>query len=302
MERIIAVVGPTAVGKSEIAMRLAAEFDGEIVNADSRQIYRGLDIGTAKPGRGALAGVPHHLVDIIDPDQPFSLADYRRLAYSAIEDIFKRGKLPLLVGGSGQYVRAVLENWEIPAVLPDEDLRRQLEERAARGEGEPIYRELQKADPAAAGRIDRCNVRRVIRALEISRQGRPQAGARPAPFQSLVIGLTAERKYLYELIDRRIEHMLSRGLVNEVKTLLDRGYDLDLPSLSGIGYRQIGRHLLGEASLEEAVAAIKHDSRRLVRQQYNWFKLKDDRIIWFDVAENPYAAISGIVKCFLGAD
>jgi tRNA dimethylallyltransferase len=249
-----------------------------------------------------MAGTAHHLIDIIEPDQAFSLADYRRLAYIAIDDITSRGKLPLLAGGSGQYVRAVLENWDIPPVVPDESFRSQLEERAARGEAEAIYMELQKADPTVAGRIDRRNVRRVIRALEISRQGRPEAGTRPAPFQSLVIGLTTDRKYLYELIDRRIENMLSAGLVNEVMAALERGYGLDLPALSGIGYRQIGRHLMGETSLEEAVAAVRHDSRRLVRQQYNWFKLKDDRIIWFDVAENPYSAISVAVKCFLGAD
>jgi len=303
MNKLVAIVGPTGIGKSMLAIHFAQCFNAEIVSADSRQIYRHMDIGTAKPSDYELANVPHHLINIINPDNVFSLAQYKELADNAIEAVWQRGKLPLLVGGSGQYVWAVLEGWGIPRVPPDTDFRRSLEERAARDGGEEIFRELEQRDPAAAARIDRRNIRRVIRALEVN-QNPDSEPKRHQPakavYDSLIIGLTLERKELYRIIDSRVDRMIDRGLVEEVKALISRGYRLDLPSMSGIGYRQIGEYLEGKTSLEAAVQQIKFESHRFARQQYNWFRPKDDRIRWFDIKLNPISEIKEAVEGFIG--
>ena len=287
MKHVIAIVGPTAIGKSQLALRLAREFNGEIINADSRQVYRYMNIGTAKPTQEELTLVPHRLIDIINPDEDFSLAQYQEMAYRAISDVQKRGKLPLLVGGTGQYVRAVLEGWAIPPVAPDPELRRNLTERASRGEAEELYRELVRLDPAAAQKIDPRNVRRVIRALEVSRHaGAPFSELqkrKTPPFESMIIGLTADRAELYRRIDARVERMIEQGFVEEVRKLVSLGYGLDLPSMSGIGYKQIGQFLKGELTLETAIEQIKFETHRVARHQYNWFRLSDKRIRWFDV-------------------
>ena len=290
MKPLVAIVGPTASGKSQLALRLAQRFGGEIVSADSRQVYRYMDIGTAKSSREEMSLVPHHLIDIINPDEDFSLAQYQQLAYQKISEIQRRHKLPLLAGGTGQYLWAVVEGWVIPAVTPDIEFRQRLEGRAAQGEGDALYRELAQIDPAAAQRIDRRNVRRVIRALEIAGRSdvssvQPQSKV-PPPFNTLLIGLTTERKELYRRIDQRVDRMIELGLVDEVKGLLEKGYSLDLPSMSGIGYKQIGAFLKGELTLAEATRQIKTETHRLVRRQYNWFRLKDERIKWFDIQDN----------------
>ena len=303
MNHLVAIIGPTAAGKSQLALRLAQAFDGEIVSADSRQVYRYMDIGTAKPTHQELSLVAHHLLDIINPDEDFSLAQYQQLAYRAIDDIQKRNKLPLLVGGSGLYVWAVLEGWEIPEVPPDIELRRSLEEKAAKGETEELYRELTKIDPVAAQSIDRRNVRRLIRALEVSESAgvpfsRLQRKKAP-PFNTLIIGLTAERTELYRRTDLRVDRIIEQGLVEEVRKLADMGYDLSLPAMSGIGYKQIGMFLNGEMTLEEAVWQTKTETHRLVRRQYNWFRLKDERIHWFDIQEEVEPEILKLVARFI---
>jgi tRNA dimethylallyltransferase len=228
MNRLIAIVGPTAAGKSRLAINLARAFDGEIVSADSRQVYRYLDIGTAKSPPRELAMVRHHLIDVVNPDDCFNLAQYQEMANQAIEDIQKRGKLPLLVGGSGLYVWTVLEGWNIPRVPPDMKLRQRLEEMAARDGAEGLFRELARIDPEAAARIDKRNVRRVIRAIEVTASTGEAfsglKGKRPPPFHSLIIGLTAERAELYRRIDLRVDKMIENGLVAEVRSLIDRGY------------------------------------------------------------------------------
>ena len=300
MNRLVAIVGPTGAGKSRLALDLARAFDGEIVNADSRQVYRYMDIGTAKPTKKELSLVPHHLINIINPDEDFGLAQYQQLAYEAIEDIQKRGKLAMLVGGSGLYVWAVLEGWRIPKVAPDLKLRRQLE----RVEKSELYRELAKVDPVAAQRIDPRNVRRIIRALEVYRGNEVpfsqlQLKAKPSP-NILIIGLTADRAELYRRIDLRVEEMIEQGLVDEVKGLLDRGYALSLPAMSGIGYKQIAMHLKGELSLADAIQQIKFETHRLVRHQYSWFRLKDDRIRWFDIEKGADSEIKSLVTGFTG--
>jgi tRNA dimethylallyltransferase len=296
MNLLVAVVGPTGVGKSRLALNLAQAFDGEIASADSRQVYRYMDIGTAKPTKKELSLVPHHLIDIVNPNEDFSLAQYQRLAYGAIEDIQRRGKLPILAGGSGLYVWAILEGWRIPGVAPDPELRRQLE-----GVGrEELYKELVQVDPVAAQRIDPANVRRMIRALEVYKGveapiSRLQLKTKPLA-NTLIIGLTADRAELYRRIDLRVDEMIERGLVDEVRGLLDKGYDLALPAMSGIGYKQIAMHLQDELSLPAAIQQIKFETHRLVRHQYSWFRLKDDRIRWFDIEKEMDSQIKAVVN------
>jgi tRNA dimethylallyltransferase len=299
MNRLVAVVGPTGVGKSRLALYLAQALNGEIVSADSRQLYRFMDIGTAKPAPQELSLVPHHLIDIANPDEEFSLAQFQQLAFKAIEDINQRNKLPLLVGGSGLYVWSVLDGWRIPAVAPDPELRRRLEAEAAGG-GEELYQELARLDPSAAQKIDPRNVRRIIRALEVHQSTETpisrMQGKKAPSFNTIIIGLTAERAELYRRIDRRVNEMIERGLVEEVRHLLDRGYDANLPAMSGIGYKQIVQFLNGELTLEAAIQRIKFESHRLVRHQYSWFRPKDDRIRWFDINKDRKAEILAWLK------
>jgi tRNA dimethylallyltransferase len=298
MNRIIAIVGPTATGKSALAIQLALALGGEIVSADSRQVYRYMDIGTAKPSREDRAKVPHHLIDIITPNEDFTLATYQALAFQAIADIQRRDKLALLVGGSGLYVRAVTGGLSIPKVAPDPELRRKLEERSAQEGYQSLYSELRNVDPAAAEKIDPRNVRRVIRALEVClTAGVPFSQLqRSAPKMStLIIGLTTSRDDLYKRIDSRVDDMIERGLVDEVKGLLDRGYSPELPAMSGLGYKQIVAHLKGEISLEETIQHIKYETHRFARHQYAWFRLKDERIHWFDIREEPLESIRDLI-------
>ncbi len=303
MNHLVAIVGPTGAGKSRLALRLAQTFNGEIVSADSRQVYRHMDIGTAKPSQSELSLVPHHLVDIINPDEDFSLAQYQQLAYRAIADIQQGNKLALLAGGSGLYVWAVLEGWGIPSVPPDSEFRHNLMERAAGGEADELYQELVKIDPVAAGRIDRRNVRRVIRALEVSRRAElpfSQLQHKQAPsFNALMIGLTMDRAELYRRIDLRVEQMIEQGLVEEVKKLVKMGYDFHLPAMSGIGYKQIGLFLSGELTLVAAIQQIKFETHRFVRRQYNWFRLRDERIRWFDIESEVESEIIAEVDRFI---
>jgi tRNA dimethylallyltransferase len=284
---VIAIIGPTAVGKSDLALHLARSFPLEIISADSRQVYRHMDIGTNKPTLAERALVPHHIIDVADPDEDFSLATYHQLAFKAIKAIQQKGKLPLLVGGSGLYVWSLVEGWKIPRVPPDREMRRRLETRTEQGDIQSLYRELQNVDPVAAEKIDPRNIRRVVRALEIyyaTGQPASQLQRREEPsFSVLVIGLTQERSELYRRIDARVDDMMQRGLVEEVQQLLEKGYRPLLPSMSGIGYRQIAQFLQGVMTLPEAVDRIRYETHRLARHQYAWFRLNDMRIRWFDV-------------------
>jgi len=302
MNRLIAIVGPTAVGKSALALRLAQYFHGEIVSADSRQIYRYMNIGTAKPDAEARALIQHHLIDIIDPDGDFTLALYQGAAYKAIDDIQQRGKTALLVGGSGLYVKAVVEGLKIPQVAPDGELRSYLEDRAAREGNQSLVRELQSVDPVSAERIDPANTRRLIRALEVFKTaGEPFSELqRYAPrFSTLIIGLTAPREELYNRIDARVDRMLEQGLTDEVKRLLDMGYAPDIPSMSGIGYKQIGLYLQGQLDLQEAVQQIKYATHRFARHQYAWFRPGDETIRWFDIGNDMEQDICTCIEKFL---
>ena len=289
MKCLIAIVGPTAMGKSGLALHLAQWFSLEVVGADSRQVYRYMDIGTDKPSPSERASVPHHVIDVIEPDEDFSLAMYHRLAIEAMKAVQQKGKLPLLVGGSGLYVWSLVEGWRIPRVPPNQQLRRQLEARAEQESSHSLYHELQNIDPAAAAKIDPSNTRRIIRALEIyhtTGQQPSQLQRKEVPsFPILIIGLTQERNELYRRIDRRVDKMIQKGLVEEVEQLFKRGYNPSLPSMSGIGYKQIGQFLRSEMPLPLAIDKIKYETHRLARHQYAWFRLSDSRIHWLDVSE-----------------
>lgn len=291
---LIVVVGPTAVGKTALALRLAEAFGGEIVSADSRQVYRGMDIGTAKATAEEQARVPHHLLDLVDPDQTLGLAQFQALAYATIDGILTRHKIPLLTGGTGQYVMAVVEGWQVPIVPPDDALRGTLYRQAEEEGAEALYARLAAIDPAAAQKIDPRNVRRVIRALEVClTTGRPiseQRGKLPPPYQTLMIGLTLPRPQLYRRIDERVETMIERGLEEEVRRLVAAGYGFDLPAMSGVGYGQFAPYLAGQAKLAEVIQAIKRATRRFVRHQGNWFRPGDTRIHWLDAEEDPLPA------------
>jgi tRNA dimethylallyltransferase len=307
---MIAIVGPTAVGKSELALHLAQYVPLEIISADSRQVYRYMDIGTNKPSPAERASVLHHVIDVVEPDEDFSLAMYHQLANEALKAIQQKGKLPLLVGGSGLYVWSLVEGWRIPQVPPDQKLRRQLEARAEQEDGQSLYRDLQDIDPMAAEKINPSNIRRIIRALEIYQAtGQPpsQLQRKEAPgFPTLLIGLTRERSELYGKIDGRVDKMIQRGLVEEVEQLLKKGHSPSLPSMSGIGYKQIGQFLRGEMTLPEAIDKIKYETHRLARHQYAWFRLSDSRIHWFDTSEAEGKAnivvlnkVKGLIEGFI---
>ena len=282
---LLVIVGPTAVGKTTLSLQLAEEYDGEIVSADSRLFYKGMDIGTAKPTKSERDKVTHHLIDFCKPDQTLTLGQYQRLAYKTINDIISRGRLPVLVGGTGQYVMAVVEGWGIPKVAPHPALRRRLERLGP----DELVRWLLLLDPQAAARIDPHNIRRMVRALEVTLiSGRPITELQqksPPPYNIHIIGLNRPRASIYDRIDHRVDRMMADGLVKEVKWLKAQGYGAQLPAMSGLGYRQILACLRGEMTLDEATDRIKFETHRFARQQTTWFRMDDPRISWFDLDE-----------------
>lgn len=300
---IVVIVGPTAAGKTTLSIELAVALGGEIISADSRQIYRGMDIGAAKATRAEQSRVPHHLLDIVFPDQTLSVTEYQQLAYAAIDAILARGRLPFLVGGAGQYIHAVVEGWNIPAVAPQQELRVALLAEAGRDGPVALHERLAALDPLAAARIDHRNVRRVIRALEVCLvTGRPISELQrktPPPYRIFQVGVSRPRPDLFARVDVRVDRMLADGLVPEVARLLAAGYGLDLPAMSGIGYRQIGQFLQGELSLDEAVALIKKQTRRFIHQQGTWFRPDDPAIRWFDPDQASPASLQAEIAAWL---
>lgn len=299
---LIVILGPTAVGKTSLSLDLAARFDGEIIGADSRQIYQGMDIGTAKPSAEEQARLPHHLVDIQPPDKQMALASYQQMAFSIIDDIHRRGRLPFLVGGSALYLRAVTEGLQIPEVAPNPALRSELEGFAQENGRSALHARLQASDPVAAAQIHPNNLRRVIRALEIvqttGRRKSDLEAATPPPYRILKIGLDLPRPLLHERIDQRVHDMVEAGLVEEMASLLAAGYSPDLPALSSLGYQEIAAYLHGYITLAAAVERIQIETHRFVRHQYTWFRRIPD-IHWFDTTENPRLAIQKLVAGFL---
>lgn len=299
----VVLLGPTAVGKTGLSLALAEHFDGEIVSADSRLIYRGMDIGTAKPTPEEQARVPHHLLDVTTPDRPLSLAEYQRLAYAAIDAIHRRGRLPFLVGGTALYLRAVIEGLRIPEVPPNPELRAELEAFAAAEGHQALHRRLAELDPAGAARIDGRNVRRVIRALEIVLEtGQPKSeleGAEPPPYRILTIGLEMEREQLHARIEERVSRMVDAGLIDETARLLAAGYASNLPALTSLGYREIGQYLRKELSLDEAVERICIETNRFVRHQSTWFR-RMDGVCWVNWNRPHVEGVVALVQEFLG--
>lgn len=282
---LIVVLGPTAVGKTEMAIQLAQRLDGEIVSADSRLFYRGMDIGTAKPTPEEQARVPHHLIDVADPDEIWGLAEFQRAAHQAVHTIHARGRLPFLVGGTGQYVRAVTEAWQIPPAAPDRRLRGILERWAVDIGPDGLHTRLAVIDPQAAAQIDFRNLRRTVRALEVifstGRRFSDQRLKGDSPYRSFLLGLTRPRSELYARIDARIDAMFAQGLVEEVQQLLSKGYDPGLPTLSAIGYAEVIASIQGRMTNDQARESMKRRTRQFVRRQANWFKADDVHIHWF---------------------
>lgn len=305
LKPLVVLLGPTAVGKSDLAITLAENLSGEIISADSRLFYRGMDIGTAKPNKQDRARIEHHLIDISDPDDVWSLARYQKAANQAIQDIHSRSKLPLLVGGTGQYIRAVIEGWEIPKAKPRPGLRRALEIWAEEiGEGD-LHQRLVVLDPKAGEKIDPTNLRRTIRALEVifstgSRFSVQQRRSSP-PYKIMTIGLNRPRSELYSRIDTRIDNMLKNGFVEEVQYLLEAGYSKKIPALSAIGYSEIIDYIDGNISLPEAVREIKRKTRTYVRRQANWFKTSDPKINWFMMKDNIAKDLINFIQDWLGS-
>ncbi len=273
--KVVVVAGPTAVGKTRFGIDLALQFNGEIVNADSRYLYRGMDIGVAKPDILERQGIPHHLIDICDPSDDMSLATYQELAMRAISLVLSRGKLPILVGGTPLYVNAVVEGWKIPRVPPHPEVRTRLEAEADELGLPALAARLAEVDPAAAERSSQ-NLRRVIRALEVYEvTGRPMSeleGKGPRPFDALELRLSLPRDVLYERVDWRVDALIEQGLVDEVRRLLEGGISPDASSMSSIGYRQLVPYLRGEGELGLAIAQIKSDTRRYIKHQETWLR------------------------------
>jgi tRNA dimethylallyltransferase len=284
---LILIVGPTAVGKTELAIQLAEKLNGEIISADSRLFYRGMDIGTAKPSLEERARVPHYLIDIVNPDQTLSLAVFQQKAKDMIADIHARGKLPFLVGGTGQYVRAVTQGWSPPEVIADERLRDALEKLKDEKGPQWLHDRLLTVDPESARKIDARNVRRTVRALEVilttGKKFSEQRGQSDSPYHLITIGLMRPRLELYERVDQRIDSMFANGFVDEVKGLLAKGYPPTLPSMSAIGYRECIRVINDEWNIEQAKVEMRRATRIFVRRQANWFKDSDPNIMWFKV-------------------
>ncbi len=286
---LIVFLGPTASGKTDAAIQIAKRINGEIISCDSRLFYRGMDIGTAKPSLDELAMVPHHMIDIADPDQPLSLAVYQEMCEKIIDDLYQKEKIPILVGGTGQYIYSITEAWQIPKQEPDDAMRNVLEKIYKEHGYIELFRYLEVLDPIAALSIDKRNIRRVVRALEVifmtGHRFSELKNKGTSPYHLIQMGIQWPREELYRRIDQRIDQMLTDGLVSEVKGLLQKGYTPDLPGMSAIGYNEITLYINGRLTLNEAVMLIKRKTRQFVRRQSNWFKLEDPQIYWFSPEE-----------------
>lgn len=294
---LVVILGATATGKTQLGIAIAQALNGEIVGADSRQVYQHMDIGTAKPTTAEREAAVHHLVDYIDPEDHLSLATYQQTAYATIEAIQVRGKLPLLVGGTGQYVTAIVEGWSIPKVAPNLALREELEAVAAQEGNLALHGRLQALDPAYAEKIHPNNVRRVVRALEVCLTTGDTVTnlqqKQPPPYEILTIGLHMEREKLYAQADHRLDMMVEAGFVEEVRGLLAMGYDRHLPAMSAVGYAEVLRHICGDEPLEQVLTEAKHNTHDFIRKQEIWFRGHDHGILWHNV---DYANSDTIVQ------
>jgi len=309
--KIIVLLGPTASGKTDLGIVLAKKYNGEIVSADSRQVYKHMDIGTGKPvgewkhpssilpsereGQYVVEGVAHHVMDIIEPDEDFTLAHFKKMAEEKIEDILARGKLPIIVGGTGLYIWSIVDNLDMPAVVPDLELRAELEKKSL----DEQVQILTDKDPETAKKIDLKNPRRVIRALEVviltgKSFVKQQTKSKPK-YDCLQIGIERDREDLYFRINKRVDTQHVRGLLSEVESLVKQKYDWQLPSMTGIGYKQMGYYLRGEMNLEEATEILKRDTRHYAKRQLTWFK-KDKRINWIKEKSEAESLVEEFIK------
>lgn len=288
MKPLIILTGPTAVGKTELSIALAKSIGGEIISADSMQVYKYMDIGTAKIRPEEMQGVPHHLIDILEPDRAFNVAVFKDLAKAAVEEIYDRGHIPILVGGTGFYIQALLYDIDFSEEDSDISIRKELEKIAAEKGPEYLHDMLREVDLESAEQIHANNVKRVIRALEYYRMHGEKISAHNAaerqkksPYDFLYFVLTHKREVLYERIEKRIDKMLEAGLISEVDNLLKKGYDSSLVSMQGLGYKEFIPYLQGECSLEEAVYILKRDTRHFAKRQLTWFRRERD-VRWLD--------------------
>jgi tRNA dimethylallyltransferase len=283
---VIFIIGPTASGKTSLSIQLAKRFDSEIISADSRYFYRKMDIGTAKPSNEELGKVKHYLIDIADPDETVSVAEFKQTVTEIISTLHQRKKIPFVVGGTGQYIHAIIKNWKMPEIEADQKLRTILEKFAEEHGKLRLFEFLEKFDPDSARIIDYRNVRRTIRAVEVmlktGQKFSTQRSKESSPFSKKIIGIHWTREVLYQRIDQRIEMMIENGFIDEVRTLLELNYSPKLPSMSAIGYREIVAFIRGEITLDEAIVLMKRNSREYVRRQANWFKVNDPEIKWFE--------------------
>lgn len=291
MDNVIVIVGPTASGKTKVSIELAKEIKGEIVSADSMQVYKYMNIGTAKPTEEEMAGIKHYLIDQVEPSEEFSVAKYQKLAYKYIEEILKRGKTPIVCGGTGLYINSLVYNIEFADTICDWNLREKLKEEAEKYGNEYIYNKLKAIDPKAAKKIHMNNIKRVIRAIEVyTYTNKPislhqeESLKNPPKYNYIIIGLTKERKRLYEDIEKRVDIMMEEGLVEEVKNLMEMGYDKNTIAMQGLGYKEIMSYVKGEVSKEEALYILKRDTRRYAKRQITWFK-KLKNVYWIKADE-----------------
>jgi tRNA dimethylallyltransferase len=283
-KKIIVILGPTASGKTSLSINIARQFNGEVISTDSRQVYRFMDIGTAKIKPKETEGIKHYMIDVVNPDQQFTLADFVDQAKKAIDEIHKKGKIPIITGGTGLYIRAICDNYKIPRIEPDYALRQKLQEEVAQHGSEYIHDKLKKIDPETAEKIHPNNTRYVIRAIEINKAiGDKKQDLKEKPiYDVLKIGITMDREKLYDRINRRVYDQIDEGLVNETKTLLQKGYSEKLPSMSSLGYPEMLKYINGELMLEEAIELLQINTRHYAKRQLTWFSKEKD-IYWLEV-------------------
>jgi tRNA dimethylallyltransferase len=302
-DKVLYIIGPTGVGKTRVAIEIAQRFNAEIISTDSRLLYLGMDIGTAKPSKGERGMVRHHLIDVTTPDVTWSLAQFTQAITDSIRIVIGRGKLPILVGGTGQYFRSFVEGWDIPAVKPDNDLRQAIENWGNAIGAFQLHEKMRILDPEAGKIIQPQNIRRTIRALEVifstgKRFSELRTKSTPE-FDCKVIGLSRNREELYQIIDDRIESMFESGFVEEVQRLVDAGYSKFLPSMSAIGYNEVMQYLAGEITLDETKRMMRQKTRQFIRRQANWFKRDSTRIEWHEMIPDPVDSIATSVSIWL---
>lgn len=302
---VIVIVGPTAVGKTKLSIDLAKEFNGEIISADSMQVYKFMDIGTAKPNNDEMGGIKHFLIDEIEPSQDFSVAQYKEKATKYIDDVLSRGKIPIVVGGTGLYINSLIYNIQFSEVLADNEYRDYLYKIAEQKGNEYLYEILMQTDSQAALKIHINDTKRIIRALEVYKSTGEKISTQvsnsrmiESKYHFIIIGLTLEREILYQRINKRVDQMINQGLIEEVEMLISKGYLKNSTSMQAIGYKEMVRYLDNEISLEEAVQAVKQESRRYAKRQMTWLR-RIEEIKWYDITNMKYNDLLIEIKDYL---